>query len=411
MEYPVSPVPEIHISFAPPDEPRKEPYSPFASLSPLTQDDDDGYRPTLLSPPCTASPKVHRQLSPLRPADAPVGKGLDRDRFEALLRSSRERNTAVGAKKSLDLRKEIALKAHKSKQMERRAVFLSKIQAPPSPTATGLPKTPPESPAIFHYTLPSPGLVSPLAVFESIQENPSGFPAREPWVEQVDFRLPKEYATQVKKPMSPSFAKPLPSLDQITAHLSSHGHVAPQREPRATRRSPIPLPDFLRGRVNRQKSPARAEAPAPKPRRNLPIGVGRLQFPARNTVPAVPEPVSPQPQHLHQLPPRSPGAPLTPKITITTTVVPRTSTTSPVDLTESNLQALTARARKASDMLSTLRRRTVELHLDAHSLQGLNGRDVEDDRKSGRRHSAPAELVQRRREGFMHPVLDLPGGF
>jgi len=409
MAYPVSPVPEIQISLASPEEPQQEPFSPFAALSPLMHEDDDGYRPTLLSPPCMVTPKASRQLSPLRPADAPAGKGLDRDRFEALLKSSRERNSPVTGKKSPDLRKEIALKAHKSKQMERRAIFLSKVHAPPSPTATGLPKTPPESPAIFHYSLPSPGLVSPLAVFESIQEDPSH--TRESWVEQVDFRLPKEYATQVKSamPVSPSFAKPLPSLDEITARLSSQGLVVPRRETCAPRRSPIPLPAFLQGRMNRDKSPAREVAV--KPRRPLPIGAGRLQFPVRNPAPAMPESVSPQAQQLYQLPPRSPGAPLTPIITVTTTVVPRTSTRSPVNLTESNLQALSARARRASDMLSTLRRRTVEPHVDAHSLHGLNGRESEEDKKSGRRRSAPAEMVQRQREGFMHPVLGLRGGF
>ncbi|TFK57388.1 hypothetical protein OE88DRAFT_1619071 [Heliocybe sulcata] len=413
MAYPVSPVPEIQISLASPEEPQEEPFSPFAALSPVIQD-DDGYRPSLLSPPCTVAPKAPRLHSPLRPTEGPAGKGLDRDRFEALLRASRERNVVVSAKKTTDLRKEIALKAHKTKQMERRAVFLSKVNAPPSASATALPKTPPESPAIFHYSLPSPGLVSPLAVFESIQEDPRH--TREQWVEQVDFRLPKEYATKVKPagPISPSFAKPLPSLDQITAHLSSHKHAAPQREPRSPRRGPIALPAFLQGRMNREKSPAREETAAAKPRRPLPIGVGRLQFPNRTPAPAMPEPVSPQPQKLHQLPPRSPGAPMTPIITITTTVVPRTSTLSPDNLTASNLHALSSRARRASDMLTTLRRRTVESHSDAHSLHGLtghDGRECEEDKKWGRRHSAPAEMVQRHRDGFMHPVLGLPGGF
>lgn len=60
-----------------------------------------------------------RQLSPLRPTDVPVaGKGLERERFEELLRASRERNAALGGKRSPDLRKEIAIKVHKSKQSE-----------------------------------------------------------------------------------------------------------------------------------------------------------------------------------------------------------------------------------------------------------------------------------------------------
>ena len=42
---------------------------------------------------------------------------MERERFEALLKSSRERNTG-GLKKGSDLRKEIALKVHKNKQGE-----------------------------------------------------------------------------------------------------------------------------------------------------------------------------------------------------------------------------------------------------------------------------------------------------
>lgn len=114
-------VPEISISLAPPEEPVAEPFSPFAATGfnmPTTPDglDVDTFRPMLLSPPHTTSP---RQLSPLRPADSPVrGKGLERARFEALLQASRERNAAMGGKKDTDLRKEIAMKAHKNKQGE-----------------------------------------------------------------------------------------------------------------------------------------------------------------------------------------------------------------------------------------------------------------------------------------------------
>ena len=110
------PVPEISISLAPPEEPTIEPYSPFSATSfstPTTPEDYDGFRPVLLSP----TPSSAKPLSPLRPHDAAVrGKGLERERFEELLRASRERNAAVGSKKPTDLRKEIALKVHKNKQ-------------------------------------------------------------------------------------------------------------------------------------------------------------------------------------------------------------------------------------------------------------------------------------------------------
>lgn len=114
----ISPVPEIAISLASPEEPTAEPFSPFSECTFLS-DDSDSFRPTLLSPPPPSS-ITPKQLSPLRPKDAPVtGKGLERERFEALLQASRERNAALGSKKpTTDLRKEIALKVHKSKQSE-----------------------------------------------------------------------------------------------------------------------------------------------------------------------------------------------------------------------------------------------------------------------------------------------------
>jgi hypothetical protein len=261
-------IPSISISFALPDDPPVEPFSPFDLQPPSPPTQEDGYRPSLLSPPPVVSPRFCRQPSPLRPPDTlPVAKGLDRGRFEALLASTRERN--ANAKKEPDLRKELAMKAHKSKQstllfffffsgfdpciesllVERRALFLSKVHAPPSPTATGLPTTPPESPAIFHYSLPSPGLDSPLTVFESLQQtDPSGpvqHPSVQPWVEQVQYRQPKSASAR------------LPSLEQITAHLSSHGHPATARD--EYHRPPIPLPTFLRS-PSRTK-PARSTSP------------------------------------------------------------------------------------------------------------------------------------------------------
>ena len=117
-------VPEISISLAPPEEPHAEPFSPFSNTDfnlPTTPEDQDTFRPMLLSPPPTVSPRFPKQLSPLRPSDSPVtGKGLERERFEELLRTSRERNAAMGGKRSPDLRKEIALKVHRNKQRKKR---------------------------------------------------------------------------------------------------------------------------------------------------------------------------------------------------------------------------------------------------------------------------------------------------
>ncbi|KDQ63830.1 hypothetical protein JAAARDRAFT_189360 [Jaapia argillacea MUCL 33604] len=403
-----SPVPEIFISFAPPEVPAEEPYSPFAILNPVATREEESYRPTLLSPPPVAAPKFHRQLSPLRPADAPVAsKGLERERFEAMLKASKERNSAVGAKKALDLRKEIALKAHKSKQIERRAIFLSKLTAPPSASAISEPKTPPESPSIFNYTLPSPGLESPLAMFDSAPEDPARPKPCAPWVEQVEYRMPqKKEATPVQ-----SKRKSLPSLEEITARLSSQAPIA-RPDVVGPCRSPIPLPAFLKtgARAHRDAPPPIIITPPEAPQaRRLPLSVGRLRLPSRTPSPPSPQQL-PSSLPMTTAPPKSPGAPPSPKIQIKTTVVPRTSSAAPSELTESNLVTFNARSRTANDMLSALRRRT--FYCEGTSV-GRHADQVKVDEKTKleRRHSSPAEFMKRERSGFTHPVLDMPGGF
>lgn len=394
----LSPVPEISISLAPPEEPVSEPFSPFSASgfstpgTPATPEGMDGFRPMLLSPPPT-SPHFPRQLSPLRPADSPVrGMGIERERFEQLLKASRERNAAVGGKRSPDLRKEIAMKVHVNKQVERRALFLSKVQAPPSPRSTLLPKTPPESPSLFHYSLPSPGLRSPLTAFA--EEDP-GKP-RESWVEQVDFRLPEQEYVKVPPRSASLFrTKKMPSLDQISAHLSnqamSHDGAGPR--PRHTAR----LPAFLQSIATTKTGAVESIRPRPV----LPAGVGRLHFPVRSVSPPNEEPTKVEIQCPS---PRLPPSPRSPKLQIKTTVVPRTSSHSPVDLTEDNLRALDlGRERTAQNMLHRLRRRTVVP-------EGFS-RDGEIDERKLRRHSAPPELPPRERVGFTNPRLNLPGAF
>ena len=169
---------------------------------------------------------------------------------------------------------------------ERRALFLSKVQAPPSPSATLIPVTPPESPAVFHYSLPSPGLESPLSVFEALSLGRTVAPSCEPWVEQVDFRLPGDLLAKARSKAAQSILasstkrKVLPSLDQITARLSSNGHVtAPAHEGSA--RPSMRLPSFLRTSARTEQPKIVVEAPPPPPpkaRPTLPIGVGRLRF-------------------------------------------------------------------------------------------------------------------------------------
>ncbi|KAI0050678.1 hypothetical protein FA95DRAFT_548674 [Auriscalpium vulgare] len=433
MDCLISPVPQISISPAPPTESLPEPYSPFATQYPESVQHDDGYRPALLSPPPVISPRFHRQPSPLRPSDDVAGKGLERERFEALLASSRERNSSSTGKRAPDLRKEIALKTHKSKQIERRALFLSKVAAPPSPTATATPKTPPESPAIFHYSLPSPGLVSPLALFEAIGQRKALGPIK-PWVEQVDFRRANgangaASPMRLRLPVSSGKAKPMPSLDQISAHLTTHGHPVIIKDEH--HRAPIALPAFLRSPSPPQAQepapivPAVPVAPAPAPAtksRVPPILMNR----ARKLSGGAPQPqeravTKPQelavtkPQLLEVkkpqplvLPPVSPRSPVDSKLQITTTVVPRSSNRSPTDLTEMNLSALNARASSRRDMISKLRRRMSGVDSSA---QGRSGYDTEEEERKMKRWSAPAELPKRARHGFAHPVLALPGGF
>ncbi|KAH9175485.1 hypothetical protein EDB89DRAFT_1947306 [Lactarius sanguifluus] len=360
-------VPSISISLAIADDPTPEPFSPFDAQTTFPVCPPDSYRPSLLSPPPVPSP--------LGPAHTlPAGKGLDRSSFETLLASTKERN-AYG-KRAPDLRKELALKSHKSKQMERRALFLSKVSAPPSPTATGLPKTPPESPSIFHYSLPSPGLVSPLALFESLQQNETigsiQFPSVQPWVEQVEYRRGANSRA--------------PSLEQITAHLSSQKHSAAAKE---DRRPPIPLPTFLRA-SSRMKS-------TPEPL----VGLSDNMAEAEITLSL--------PEEIHAPVPKAAGFPNSsqePELEVITRLVPRSFNSSPTELTEHNLTALNSRTLTSRDMLSKLKRRTAELSVD-----GPSGRTVDEGERRLRRFSAPAELAKRERDEFTHPVLAIPGAF
>lgn len=263
-------------------------------------------------------------------------------------------------------------------------MFLSKIGAPPSPTAVSLPKTPPESPAIFHYTLPSPGLHSPLALFEELDidnEDGSKPVKRQSWVEQVDFRLP---AMQSFAPISPSVASSekqdipeicvtgptldssrrfgharktsLPSLDQITERYSERGSMATSPP---TPRVRAPLPAFLSGRAQPPVSAVSSELSnslenviddmetkaeevketSERPRPLRLASTGRIQFLVRSPpspsppVPHATAPVPPPPKQarrrvlgltntsLSPIPSKMPLSPTTPTIQVTPTNV------------------------------------------------------------------------------------------
>jgi len=232
----------------------------------------------------------------------------------------------------------------------------------------------------------------------------------------VDFRLPGHLVREPALRTAPvvSKRKPLPSLDQITARLGSHV-AGPGRE--ASRQS-ARLPGFLK--FAKQPIPHQAaprvevvNAPAPKARPTLPTPVGRLHFPVRSLQPTEPPKLAirePKPC----LPPASPTLSPPSKLQVTTTVVPRTSAVSPVELTESNLTALNSTSESREDtarkMLTRLRRRTLPPSAAMSDVGGVSTVGVEQERKL-RRRSAPPELQGMERSGFSHPVLALPGGF
>jgi hypothetical protein len=431
-------VPQISISFAPEDYPiqEKSPISFVISPTMATHPDDESYRSQHLTPPPTVSPRFFKQASsPLRPADDKAGKGLEKERFEALLRSTRERSASIstGAKQA-DLRKEVALKAHKTKQIERRALFLSKVMAPPSPSATTIPKTPPESPAIFHYTLPSPGLVSPLALFESLSNQ--GRPSSQQWVEQVDFRrrdTKSKYQAQDASPIPHSpgrakYAAPLPTLDEISARIHSQKKavtthpaitVTVDSETAPLRKASIRLPAFL------QRSASKSDLPVCEHSVYglRPANSVKVVLPPRNDSKNH-RLLAPKPQTL--LPPPSPMSPLSPQLQVTTLKVPRTSTTSPVELSETNVHALASRERSSKNMMTTLRRRSAQFTMvsdygdyPAAPVQSppqrhqvvFGGDPVSPRARKWKRHSAPAQLQTCAGNEFSHPVLHVRGGF
>ncbi|KAF8711769.1 hypothetical protein RHS03_01384, partial [Rhizoctonia solani] len=196
---PNRPVPSIYVS------PAESPVDfDTPSLEPVSPEESTSSRSNHLLPPPVGSP--HRRT--LAPTKAMDKKGLDQATFQDLLAANRERSSKRMVSPADRLRREVVVKAHHSKQFERRALFLSKIIAPPSPTSTETAVTPPESPAIFHFSLPSPGLASPLELFENVA-------SREHWIEEVDYNK-----KSIRTPARDAFpAGRLPSLDQITARL------------------------------------------------------------------------------------------------------------------------------------------------------------------------------------------------
>ena len=142
---PPSPVPSISIHFAAEELPVPEPASPFnrtafnasspklpSPLSPSYNRDDLLRSPHLLPPP-VLSPKQAEHQQHLKAAKASGGAGLDQARFQALLQASR---SSTGTSRALDLRKEVAWKAHKTKQ--RQSYFSRASGTPPAGCCSAL---------------------------------------------------------------------------------------------------------------------------------------------------------------------------------------------------------------------------------------------------------------------------------
>lgn len=205
-----------------------------------------------------------------------------------------------------------------------------------------MPVTPPESPALLHYSLPSPGLESPISLFETLAlVQPAQKAKSRGWIEHVDFSAP---------PPSPQ-PKKMPSLDQISARAQRNRTTrlpigaapsvtitvhAPKPAPGTTR-----LPAFLKAR----SSPAPAPAPAKPP--VSPAAPARLPLP--QLPPSVRRSVTPPP------------APH-PRFAVTTTVLPpppaaRTRTASTTALTAANLDLLASRNERGKAMLEKILRR------------------------------------------------------
>ncbi|KAF8222599.1 hypothetical protein L208DRAFT_1455072 [Tricholoma matsutake] len=356
-------IPQISISPAPPEETAIEPYSPFQFI-PVTSGDEASFRSRHLTPPPTLAAFDQNPLYPGED-DTLDTSAVAHEPFQPPLQASTNKDVGIGGNRAGGLQKKIVPNAHIKSQAARRAIFLSRILAPPSPTATLTPKTPPDSPAIFHYTLPSPGLISPIAHFETLERNSTYgvLPyVCEPWVEQIDFRSSRcnNLAEVDGKSSSIDVArdyKGMPSLDQISARMNFQGHLRTKVSAKYATR----LPAFLLPSDHDLCLPLAAD------QQKSSIELSNSHIP--------------------------------------TTIVPRSDTMALPTLSESTLCSLDSRARKAYVMVSTLKRRTISTE---HCFTELD-RTSERSRK---RYSAPADLSPfQERDDFKHPVLLLPGGF
>ena len=240
-------------------------------------------------------------------------------------------------------------------------------------------KTPPESPGIFPYSLPSPGLESSLTLFDSWSGNHAE-DVPHTWVEHDDFdERSKSKPSLTRSPTKP--ARGLPSLDQISARFSR----------------PAKLDDV------KMTCDALTSENSPRPS----IGIGRLRMPLRTQVILQSDN---QPKIF--TPSRSLPHPLSLEPCAQTFVISSSPSSTPAQLTKSNLNSLNSRDQKASNMLFTLRKRRLSSEFNSTAGQETAIDSEEGDAKLRWRRSAPADMTPlRARFGFEHPVLASPGGF
>ena len=245
-------------------------------------------------------------------------------------------------------------------------------------------KAPPESPGIFPYSLSSPGLESSLTLFDSWSGNHTD-DVPPTWVEHVDLDERSKSKPLLNR-SSTKAARGLPSLDQISARFSR----------------PAKLDDVKMtcDALTTENSPSRPS-----------VGIGRLRMPLRTPL-RTQVIIQSDNQPKNYTPSKPIPAPLSLEPCARTFVIPRSSSSTPAQLTESNFDSLNSRDQKASNMIFTLRKRRLSSEINSTVGQEIAMESKEGDAKLRWRRSAPADMTPlRARFGFEHPVLASPGGF
>lgn len=268
-------------------------------------------------------------------------------------------------------------------QVERRALFLSRIREPALCTEVYTSKVTPESPDVIHCTLPSTGLELPLVSLESLANKRNDLIGGERSRRHVGFGQMDSLLPIGQPKVDLKSRHNLPSLEEIIARVGQ-ARLPPSMAHDPILTTPTPLPSiFLRS--GKDAPPTRSVSDT---RRD--INIGRLHMPVRRR------------QSSNSLSDvrLSASTRCSTKFEMTTPAVPDTRSNAGYAHTEPNVHAL-GRASTAREMISTIKRRT----------SPPPGLPRDQDQFRSKRHSAPAEMQLRGRSGFEHPNLSLPGGF